>query len=89
MEKTEVNILLEQLKKRAIELGARLFGAAELAPAKDFIVDQGGEFLSRFPRSISVGISLHDAIVDQMPHHKEIPVARTYDYLYDTVNLYK
>ena len=78
--------LFEQLRTRAVDLGARLFGAAELAQAEAFIVEQGGEFLSSFPRSISVGISLHDAIVDRLDDHKEISVARTYDYLYDTVN---
>ena len=86
METKDLLILQKQLDHRAREMGARFFGAAELALAKDFIVDQGGEFLNQFPRSISVGISLHDAIVDELPRHKEIPIARTYDYLYDTVN---
>ena len=78
--------LQKQLRIQAHDMGARFFGAADLAPAQDFIIEQGGEFLSRFPRALSIGISLHDSIVDQLPRHKEIPVARTYDYLYDTVN---
>ncbi len=78
--------LQNQLRTQANEMGAWFFGAADLIPAQDFITAQGGEFLGQFPRAISVGISLHDSIVDQLPRHKEIPVARTYDCLYDTVN---
>ena len=78
--------LQTELKRQAENFGARFFGAADLASAKDFIVDQGGAFLAEYPRAISVGISLHDGIVDQLPRHKEIPVAKTYIYLYDTAN---
>ena len=78
--------LQTELKQQAENFVGRFFGAADLAPARDFIADQGGAFLAEYPRAISVGISLHDGIVDQLPRHKEIPVAKTYHYLYETAN---
>jgi epoxyqueuosine reductase QueG len=85
--KTESLLPLQsRLEERAREWGARFFGVADLTSARNFIVDQGGGFLGDYPRAVSMGISLHDGIVDQLPRHKEQPVARTYDYLYGTVN---
>ena len=78
--------LQAELKQQAENFGARFFGVADLAPAKEFIIDQGGAFLGEYPRALSVGISLHDGIVDQLPQHKETPIAKTYHYLYDTAN---
>jgi len=78
--------LQTELKQQAENLGARFFGVADLAPAKNFIVAQGGAFLGEYPRALSIGVSMHDGIVDQLPRHKEIPIAQTYDYLYDTAN---
>ena len=67
-------------------MGARFFGVADLAPAQEFIAAQGGKFLTNFSHALSVGVSLHDSIVDQLPNHKDVPVAKTYDCLYQTVN---
>lgn len=81
------NLRLEsRLEHRAREMGARFFGVADLGVAREAIVAQGGEFLSAFPRALSMGIALNDGIVDQLPRHKEAEVARTYDSLYHTVN---
>jgi len=66
--------------------GARFFGVADLTVAHEAIAVQGGKFTAAFPRALSVGIALSDGIVDQLPHHREVAVARTYDYLYFTVN---
>ena len=85
--KTEDLLALgKQLEDRVRDWGVRFFGVADLSPAREFITGQGGTFLETFPRAVSMGISLHDAIVDQLPNHKELPVAKTYDYLYGTVN---
>ena len=86
MKAKELSILRKKLEERAFDWGVRFFGVADLSPAREFISGQGGMFLADFPRAVSMGISLHDAIVDQLPNHKELPVARTYDYLYSTVN---
>ena len=74
------------LEQKAKDLGARYFGVADLATAKEVIVEQGGEFLGIFPRAISIGIAMNDEIVNQLTRHKEPIIARTYDYLYYTVN---
>lgn len=76
----------KQLGGTAIGLGARFFGVADLTGAVETIVDQGGDYLAAYPRALSIGIAMADGIVDQLPRHKEIDVARTYDYLYYTVN---
>lgn len=86
MKKEKLKAIQRQLEDRAIEMGARFFGVADLTEAYETIVEQGGDFLAAFPRSISLGIALKDSIVDQLPRHKEVSVARTYDYLYYTVN---
>jgi len=78
--------LINLLEHKAKDLGARFFGVADLTVAKAAIVEQGGEFLSAFPRAVSVGIAMNDEIVNQLPRHKEPIIAKTYDYLYYTVN---
>jgi epoxyqueuosine reductase len=78
--------LQRKLERQARVMGARFFGVADLTVAQEAIVAQGGEFLAAYPRALSMGIALSDGIVDQLPRHKEAAVARTYDYLYYTVN---
>jgi epoxyqueuosine reductase QueG len=78
--------LKRRLERQARIMGARFFGVADLTVAQEAIVAQGGEFLAAYPCALSVGIALSDGIVDQLPGHKEVAVARTYDYLYYTVN---
>ncbi len=70
----------------SMEMGASFFGVAELDAAREAIVDQGGAFLAAYPRAVSIGIALNDGIVDQLSHHKNEMIARTYDSLYVTVN---
>jgi epoxyqueuosine reductase len=78
--------LQRKLKRQARVMGARFFGVADLTVAQEAIVAQGGEFLAAYPCALAVGVALSDGIVDQLPRHKEVAVARTYDYLYYTVN---
>jgi epoxyqueuosine reductase QueG len=79
-------VLKNRLETQSKELGARFFGVADLTRARETVVEQGGEFLADYPVALSAGIALTDGIVDQLPNHKQIPVARTYDYLYGNVN---
>ena len=82
-----MNDLQARLAAEAASLGADYFGVADLTPARDFIVAQGGEFLGRFPRAVSVGVHLPEGIVDELPRHAEPAVALTYNFLvYSTVN---
>lgn len=86
MEREQLRAIRGQLENRAMDTGVRFFGVADLTGAQETIVEQGDDFLAAFPRSISLGIALNDGIVEQLSRHKEVGVARTYDYLYYTVN---
>ncbi|MFP3896693.1 MAG: 4Fe-4S double cluster binding domain-containing protein [Anaerolineales bacterium] len=79
---------LRELRQLAEAEGASFFGVADLAPAHEEIREQGGIAVARFPRAISVGIRLLDAIVDQLPNRAEDAfVAMNYRYhAYDLVN---
>ncbi|MFC1798786.1 4Fe-4S double cluster binding domain-containing protein [Thermodesulfobacteriota bacterium] len=86
METEQLKMLRQQLADLSADMGARFFGVADLSGVVETVTEQGGDYLSAFPRALSVGIALNDGIVDQLPRHKEESVAKTYDYLYYTVN---
>ena len=76
-----------QIQRITEDLGADFFGVADLAPARDEIVAQGGAYLAEYPRSVSIGIALMDAIVDQLPQRDQRPVGLLYKHhAYDLVN---
>ena len=58
-------MLIQELEAFSRQRGADLFGVAELAPALDFVAAQGGPLVGQFPRAVSIGMRLCDAIVDQ------------------------
>jgi epoxyqueuosine reductase QueG len=60
----EKNELTQQLSAFARQRGADLFGVADLTPAHDFIVSQSNALVGQFPRAVSLGMQLNDAIVD-------------------------
>lgn len=82
----KTNSLQKQLSDLAATLGIDYFGVADLAVAKDFIYSQGGDAVARFPLSISIGIRLVDAVVDELTRHEDPTVIFTYRSLYNTVN---
>lgn len=86
MKRGQLQKLRAQLDDMAVGMGARFFGVADLTGVVDTVVAQGGDYLSAYPRALSMGIAMADGIVEQLARHKEIGVARTYDYLYYTVN---
>lgn len=55
-----------ELAHLAEELGADVFGVADLRPVREFVVNQGGEQLGRFTHAIAIGIGLLHTVVDQM-----------------------
>ena len=76
-----------KLEALASSMGTDFFGVADLSPAREAILDQGGAVVADFPRGISVGIGLFHAIVDQLPERTEPAVAKNYRYhCYDIVN---
>jgi epoxyqueuosine reductase len=83
----ETLTLEKQLRETADALGADFFGIADLGTAREAILVQGGPVIAGFPRAVSVGIALMDAIVDQLPQRAERGVAMSYrHHCYDLVN---
>jgi len=78
--------LHDRLRKFASEQSVDLFGVADLTPARDFIRMQGGEHIGQFPRAISIGMRLLDAIVDELYRHEDLSAVHTYRGLYNSVN---
>ena len=79
--------LENQLRVSAMTWGADYFGIADLSPAHDTILEQGGTEIAEYPRSVSVGIALFHPIVDQLPRRQERAVAVNYrSHCYDVIN---
>jgi epoxyqueuosine reductase len=82
--KVNLTVKLESLAK---DMGTTHFGIADLTPGKQRISEQGGEFLTQFPRAVSHGFVLADGIVDTLVHHKNVAVLNSYwYYVYQIVN---
>jgi epoxyqueuosine reductase len=82
---------MTQLWQGILELAAREeishTGVADLAPAHDYILEQGGPVVAAFPRCVSIGIDLSDAVVDQLPDRDHYGNAENYRLnAYDVVN---
>lgn len=75
-------VLKESIKRDGIDF----FGIADLSSVKDFIDNQGGSFVSRYPKSISIGIILPNSIVDELPRRSEPKVALNYKNIYEVTN---
>ena len=76
-----------RLREVAETWGADFFGVADLSPARDAILAQGGPDLSAYPWGISVGIILPHTIVDQLPGRANRAVAIGYrQHSYEVIN---
>jgi epoxyqueuosine reductase len=77
------NIIMRQ----AEDLGADFFGIADLSTAHQFVLEQGGPVIAEYPKAISVGVTLLDSIVNQLPIRAEKAIAIEYrHHAYDVVN---
>ena len=75
------------IRESAETWGADWFGVADLSPAHDAILAQGGPAMAGYPRAVSLGIALLHPIVDQLPQRAERAVAAHYrHHAYDLVN---
>ncbi|HVP97058.1 4Fe-4S double cluster binding domain-containing protein [Methanoregula sp.] len=80
--------LAEELRTSALWHGADYYGIADLAPAREFILAQGGERVARYPRAVVMGIVLQDSLVDLLPEREDPAAAMLYRHnSYDVVNL--
>jgi epoxyqueuosine reductase len=79
--------LAVRLESLVRDMGATYFGIADLTPARQCISDQGGEFLTQFPRAVSHGFLLTNGIVDTLVHHNNTAALNTYwHYVYRIIN---
>ncbi|MGA2698530.1 MAG: 4Fe-4S double cluster binding domain-containing protein [Methanoregula sp.] len=80
--------LAGELKACALLRGADYYGIADLAPAHDFILAQGGERIARYPKAVTIGIALQDSLVNLLPEREDYAAAMLYRHnSYDVVNL--
>jgi epoxyqueuosine reductase QueG len=80
-------VLKGKLESLAKDMGVTYFGIADLTPARQRISEQGGEFLTQFPRAVSHGFVLADGIVNTLVHHNSIAALNNYwYYVYRIVN---
>jgi epoxyqueuosine reductase len=67
--------------------GADFFGIADLAAAHEAILAQGGDYIARYPRAVSIGIRLMDSIIDTLPRQEERMFAVHFrHHAYDVIN---
>lgn len=79
--------LENQLLESALGWGADYFGIADLSPARDAILEQGGSVVAAYPRAISIGIALLHPIVDLLSSRGERAAAISYrSHCYDIIN---
>jgi epoxyqueuosine reductase QueG len=76
-----------QLQSHATSLGADYYGVADLAPARDFIHELGGERISRYPRGVVIGMRLQDSLVDLLPEDDKAAAILYKHNSYDVMNL--
>ncbi len=72
--------LQTRLRTQALALGAAYFGVADLLPVRGFVTAQGGDFLAEYRFGVSAGITLSDAVVDQLYQHVSRDIARIYHH---------
>jgi epoxyqueuosine reductase len=76
-----------KIRDLAFAWGADYYGVADLSPAREAILAQGGPLVAEFPRAVSLGIVLLHSIVDQLPQRAERAVAANYKHHgYDLIN---
>jgi epoxyqueuosine reductase len=81
-----IDQLQEILKHFVHDHDIDFFGVADLTSAHQYIATQNGEHLATFPRAISLGIHLPDAVVDELHRHEDLSALLPYRGVYDSVN---
>lgn len=79
--------LADQIQEISVQEGITYFAVGDLSKVKEAILNQWGLDIKNFPFAISLGISLNNYIVDQLPQRSEPSVAISYKHhAYDVVN---
>jgi len=83
---SEKSSFTQELGAFSRQRGADLFGVADLSPARDFIASQGNPFVGQFPRAVSIGMRLCDAIVDRQDPDEARRESLYWHHVYDVVS---
>lgn len=76
----------ERIRAMALAEGVDYFGVADLAPAKQAILEQGGPVVASFPLAVSLGIRMFDEVVDLLPGGERwVRISYKHDS-YDVIN---
>jgi epoxyqueuosine reductase QueG len=75
-----------RLQILATSLNADYYGVADLTPARDFIHEQGGERVSRYPRGVVIGMRLQESLVELLPEGDKAGAILYKHSSYDVVN---
>lgn len=79
--------LKQELKELTEIRGAVKFGVADLTPVKDFVVEQGGEYLEKFPRAIVFGFPLLNGVVESLNNEPSLQDLHSYNFhAYEVLN---
>lgn len=79
--------LTERLQELAIQKDINYFGVANISKIKESFFNHGNNKISNYTYSITLGISLINDIVDQLPKRNEKSVAINYQHhAYDVIN---
>jgi epoxyqueuosine reductase QueG len=77
----------DRVQSYAESLGVDYVGVADLAEAREFILEQGGPAIARYPFGVTMGIALIDPIVDLLPDRERNGGGILYKHhAYDVVN---
>ncbi len=69
------------------ELGADLYGVADLGYVRQALAEESTGIAAGYPRAISLGIVLNHAIIDLLPHREERAIGSAYRlHCYDVIN---
>lgn len=84
MKKKESGLTQEKLKKLILNLGADLFGLADMTNLKtdDFLID--AKLLAKFPYAISIAKKLSKAVLEEIIDHP----TKLYFHHYRTINMF-
>lgn len=63
------DISTQELSSMAQNMGADVFGIADLRPFRQYVIEQGGDSLGVFSHALVVGIRLLNSVVDTLDPH--------------------
>ena len=87
VQRTERMDIYSRIGKVTNSSGCEFLGVADLTIAEQFIREQGGVTVADFPKAVSIGITLPDTIVDQLPNREDPAVAVNYrSHAYEIIN---